>query len=170
MTTEQLLLEFVQASDKQDPSFDAIGWIERARAALSHPAAASSDPIYQYQMADGSWIDQAKSSYDYNVKHGAATVRIVYTTPPASQPQALGTWKPIEAAPENMTGVVVVRWKDSEGNEQHDFDYTEDGCWMKWHEHAEHVQMIGGHGVSYTPPYTHFMEMPPCINGMEVKP
>jgi hypothetical protein len=39
--------------------------------------------IYQYQMADGSWIDQIKDSYDYNVRHGQATVRIVYTTPPA---------------------------------------------------------------------------------------
>jgi hypothetical protein len=41
--------------------------------------------IYQYQMADGSWIDQIKDSYDYNVRHGQATVRIVYTTPPAAR-------------------------------------------------------------------------------------
>jgi hypothetical protein len=40
-------------------------------------------PIYQYKMSDGSWIDQQKDSYDYNVRHGKATVRIVYTTPPA---------------------------------------------------------------------------------------
>ena len=42
--------------------------------------------IYQYQLASGSWIDQTKESYDYNVRHGQATVRIVYTTPPAAQP------------------------------------------------------------------------------------
>jgi hypothetical protein len=40
--------------------------------------------IYQYQLASGSWIDQTKNSYDYNVRHGQATVRVVYTTP---QPQ-----------------------------------------------------------------------------------
>lgn len=40
-------------------------------------------PVYQYQKADGSWIDQDKGSYDYNVKHGAANVRVVYTSPPA---------------------------------------------------------------------------------------
>jgi hypothetical protein len=34
--------------------------------------------IYQYQMANGSWIDQDKQSYDYNVRHGEANVRIVY--------------------------------------------------------------------------------------------
>ena len=38
--------------------------------------------IYQYQTASGAWVDQEKHSYDYNVRHGQATVRIVYTTPP----------------------------------------------------------------------------------------
>jgi hypothetical protein len=37
--------------------------------------------MYQYQMANGSWIDQDKQSYDYNVRHGEANVRIVYTHP-----------------------------------------------------------------------------------------
>lgn len=36
------------------------------------------EPIYQLQSADGRWIDQEKHSYDYNVKHGHAVVRIVY--------------------------------------------------------------------------------------------
>jgi hypothetical protein len=40
------------------------------------------EPIYQHKMADGSWIDQKKQSYDYNVKHGhSAMLRVVYTTP-----------------------------------------------------------------------------------------
>ena len=43
--------------------------------------------IYQYQTASGAWIDQEKHSYDYNVRHGQATVRIVYTTPPAQPAQ-----------------------------------------------------------------------------------
>ena len=41
--------------------------------------------IYQYQLANGSWIDQDKFSYDYNVRLNQATVRIVYTTPPAAK-------------------------------------------------------------------------------------
>jgi hypothetical protein len=40
------------------------------------------EPIYQYQMANGSWIDQTKESHDYNVRHGQATVRVVHTAPP----------------------------------------------------------------------------------------
>jgi hypothetical protein len=44
------------------------------------------EPIYQMQMMDGKWIDQAKQSYEYNKAHGH-TVRIVYTTPPAAQPR-----------------------------------------------------------------------------------
>jgi hypothetical protein len=46
--------------------------------------------IYQYQLANGSWIDQDKSSYDYNVRLNQATIRIVYTTPPAAQRQWVG--------------------------------------------------------------------------------
>ena len=41
--------------------------------------------IYQYQLANGSWIDQDKFSYDYNVRLNQATVRIVYTTPQPRQ-------------------------------------------------------------------------------------
>jgi hypothetical protein len=45
-------------------------------------AAPVQEPIYQMQMMDGKWIDQAKQSYEYNKARGN-TVRIVYTTPPA---------------------------------------------------------------------------------------
>ncbi|HET8695770.1 MAG TPA: hypothetical protein VFM33_13945 [Aquabacterium sp.] len=70
-------------------------------------------------------------------------------------------WQPIETAPQDMTECVVVRWVDSDGQEHQDFDYTEDGCWMRWHDHAEHAEAIGGHGVNYTPPYQHWMPPPP---------
>ena len=39
------------------------------------------EPVYQYQLANGNWIDQTKESYDYNVKHGQATVRMLYAAP-----------------------------------------------------------------------------------------
>ncbi len=42
----------------------------------------SQEPIYQYQLASGAWIDQTKESHDYNVRHGQATVRVLYTHPP----------------------------------------------------------------------------------------
>ena len=42
----------------------------------------SQEPIYQYQLASGAWIDQTKESHDYNVRHGQATVRVLYTYPP----------------------------------------------------------------------------------------
>jgi hypothetical protein len=69
-------------------------------------------------------------------------------------------WRPIETAPEDMAEEVVVRWLDSDGAVCQQFDYTEDGCWMEWHNHAEHVEIIGEHGVSYTPPYTHWKPLP----------
>ncbi len=50
------------------------------------PQPAQQKPIYQYQMANGSWIDQTKESHDYNVRHGQATVRVVYTSPPQRKP------------------------------------------------------------------------------------
>ena len=42
------------------------------------------EPVYQYQLANGNWIDQTKESYDYNVKRGQATVRMLYATPQAA--------------------------------------------------------------------------------------
>jgi hypothetical protein len=42
-------------------------------------------PIYQCQFGSGAWIDQDKDSYDYNVRYGQATARIVYTSQPAAQ-------------------------------------------------------------------------------------
>jgi len=46
-------------------------------------AQGAGEVVYQYQNADGSWIDQQKSSYDYNVRYGAANVRVLYTQPAA---------------------------------------------------------------------------------------
>lgn len=73
-------------------------------------------------------------------------------------------WQPIETAPESMDECVVVGWLDDEGLPRTEFDYKEDGCWIKWHEHAEHTEVIGGHGVSYTPPYTHWIKLPPIAS------
>jgi hypothetical protein len=84
-------------------------------------------------------------------------VALISSAPAA--PQAQG-WLPIESAPDDMTECVVVRWKDSDGEECHRFDFKEEGCWMDWHNNAEHVEMIGGHGVSYTPPYESWMPLP----------
>lgn len=44
-----------------------------------------SEPIYQLQRGDGSWIDQDKASYDYNAQYGINTIRIVYTAPEPAQ-------------------------------------------------------------------------------------
>jgi hypothetical protein len=60
----------------QELIFEAEEILEQA------PAAPVQEPIYQLQMMDGKWIDQAKQSYEYNKAHGN-TVRIVYT---AAQP------------------------------------------------------------------------------------
>lgn len=73
----------------------------------------------------------------------------------------MGGWQDIATAPEGQ--MVVVGWFDPEDHdtpERHDFDMLEDGCWQKWHEHAEYVEVIGGHGVSYTAPYTSWMPVP----------
>ena len=54
--------------------------IDELRAALK--AQPVQEPIYQYQMGDGSWVDQTQASYEYNKRHAPnATVRIVYAAP-----------------------------------------------------------------------------------------
>jgi hypothetical protein len=57
-------------------------WLEASVKALS---SVEGEPVYQYQKADGSWIDQAKDSYDYNVQHGSSRVRVLYTRPQPGQ-------------------------------------------------------------------------------------
>lgn len=48
---------------------------------------AAAEPIYQLRGSDGSWIDQAKHSYDYNMAQGHETnLRVVYATPVAAAP------------------------------------------------------------------------------------
>jgi hypothetical protein len=79
----------IQAGYKNAPAFDLFNFLNgirygEAAHGISPPKAqpAVQEPIYQMQMMDGKWIDQAKQSYEYNKAHGH-TVRIVYTTPPA---------------------------------------------------------------------------------------
>ena len=49
-----------------------------ARAAIAaQPVQVDQELVYQYQLANGSWIDQAKESYDYNIKMGQANVRVL---------------------------------------------------------------------------------------------
>ena len=50
------------------------------------PVQTEQEPVYQYQMANGHWIDQDKGSYDYNVKLGQAVVRVLYASPLKAQP------------------------------------------------------------------------------------
>ena len=42
---------------------------------------AGGEPVYQYQKADGSWVDQSEQSYQYNLDHGATNLRVLYTRP-----------------------------------------------------------------------------------------
>jgi hypothetical protein len=77
----------------------AITAIKQALNDASHLAAPVQEPvaIYQYQLANGSWIDQDKFSYDYNVRLNQATVRIVYTTLPTA-PDLLEVVKQMQSA------------------------------------------------------------------------
>ncbi len=56
----------------------------------TQPAAAQeavAEPIYQLRKADGSWVDQAKHSYDYNMAQGhKADLRVVYAAPVTAAP------------------------------------------------------------------------------------
>lgn len=73
----------------------------------------------------------------------------------------LTEWQPIATAPEGK--LVVVCWRDDDGNEMHDFDYFEDGAWMKWSEHYEWAYSVapaGSHMPRERAPYTHWIGLP----------
>lgn len=105
MTTEnQLLREFVHAADTQDPLFDAPGWIERARAALAHPAqpAQGGEAVQMVMHDELTHVDlpfsEAKArvlEMPLDVLQQTAISLLIsrrmerkYTAPPASQEQA----------------------------------------------------------------------------------
>ncbi len=93
-----LLREALQAFVDLYGDSDVRKWMDlrdRASAALSAPAQpsqaktpASGEAVYQSQSSDGRWMDLNKVAYAEYVKHGGAPVRVLYTTPPASQEQA----------------------------------------------------------------------------------
>ena len=60
---------------------DTLRALIAARQPVGEPVA---NPIHQLRKADGSWVDQDKHSYDYNVAQGhRADLRVVYAAPPA---------------------------------------------------------------------------------------
>lgn len=92
------------------------------------------------------------------------TVRMIESALAASAPdhfvdvsKMVTEWRPIETAPPREE--VVVFWIDHDGNERRDLEFWDEGVWCGWHDHAEHTEIIGGHGVPYTPPYTHWMRL-----------
>ena len=82
---EALAEQPAQQQDLPDFIAGALG-VSRGTAydMMRDALAQQQEPIYQMQMMDGKWIDQAKHSYEYNKKHGN-TVRVLYTSPPAQQ-------------------------------------------------------------------------------------
>ena len=50
------------------------------------------EAVYQCQSSDGRWMDLNKVAHDEYVKLGGGPVRVLYTTPPASQQAAHGPW------------------------------------------------------------------------------
>ena len=85
---EQLAAHSMDAPVSDSPTVILAKIIHMAVLQATDPAIkAAQVPIYQYQLANGNWIDQTKESYDYNVRHGQATVRILYAAPSTKEGQ-----------------------------------------------------------------------------------
>lgn len=74
-------------------------------------------------------------------------------------------WQPIETAPDG--DIVVVGWLDDDDHEtpeRHDFDYKEDGVWVKHEDLYQEFCAVappGSRGPREQAPYTHWMAVPP---------
>ena len=82
------------------------------REALAQPQPVQ-EPVYQYQYANGSWCDQTKESHDYNVRHGHATVRVLYTSPQAQPAQPLSDEQKQEIHNETGAGHALISLVES---------------------------------------------------------
>ena len=73
-------------------------------------------------------------------------------------------WLPIDTAPTDV--LVVVFWldpTDPEHPERYDFDYLEEGVWVKHAEEYEHFLCVappGSRAPSEKAPYSHWMPLP----------
>jgi hypothetical protein len=80
---------------------DTLRALIAARQPVGEPVA---NPIHQLRKADGSWVDQDKHSYDYNVAQGhRADLRVVYAAPPA-QAVDLGRFRKLASWVANCAG------------------------------------------------------------------
>lgn len=76
----------------------------------------------------------------------------------------MSEWQPISAAPEGR--LLVVLWldkTDKRNPERHDFDYLEDGVWVKHADNYDHFLCVappGSSGPSEDAPYTHWLLIP----------
>ena len=84
---DHILCQAIAEAEKQEqgePVAKLFGTLPVYDTTPQQPKQEQGEPvaIYQYQMGDGSWIDQEKHSYDYNKLHAPnAILRVVYTTP-----------------------------------------------------------------------------------------
>jgi hypothetical protein len=155
----------------QDMDFDPDAMVQNSVYALCGPANAAvlpvdaqGEPVAWAQLGMRNGHTYVRMHYEGHLYPPPPDVQrnlnlVPLYVAPVAAPVAQG-WQPIETAPADMAQPVVVRWVDSEGEEARKFDYKEDGCWTDWHDYAENVKMIGGHGVSETPPYEHWMPLP----------
>lgn len=97
------------------------------------------------------------SWHDLPERASAAIAAIDVMTRAARKLASAPDWNPIDTAPPRE--VVAVYWVDREGEERHDLDFWDEGVWSGWHDHAEHTEIIGGHGVPYAAPYTHWKRL-----------
>lgn len=78
--------------------------------------------------------------------------------------RAAPEWQPIDTAPEGR--LVVVGWLDSEDShypENYEFDYLEDGLWVKHEDCVEHADAVAPPGSKLPkeqPPYQWWMDLP----------
>ncbi|AOK61955.1 hypothetical protein WM29_22750 [Burkholderia ubonensis] len=86
---------------------------------------------------------------------------IIAARPDQPEPRAEVTdWQPIATAPADQ--LVTVFWLDSEDEknpERYDFDYIEEGGWVKWNDHydwAHSVAPAGSRMPREQAPYTHW--------------
>jgi hypothetical protein len=80
---DEALRLFAEGETSEDQAVCIVQAVRRAALAAQQAA----EPVYQLQLAGGSWVDQTKSSYDYNNKSRGNQTRVLYTHAPAT-PQA----------------------------------------------------------------------------------
>lgn len=155
--------KLVPVAGEAEQQGQAVAWVLR-RKSEGHP---------NFAPGDYSWMDLHEGAECHFHEDENWRPVPLYTRPQPAAVDAVPRWRPITEAPADR--LCVVAWNDHDDPdhpERHDFDYIEDGRWLRHDENVEHAESVAPTGSQMPqrdPPYQWFIELPDVPAALSVQ-